>query len=149
MENLESDQRGHLVHLWEIIYRWNSWSLATKCLIVALIPLDWSPLMYAAATVPFKWGSSENDSKLRPPRGDRCVLTVGARRTWQPGRWNQCGEAISQKKTIPFARASSPNAFPTSRARSISNEEASPVDDGKQLEGMPLKTDFAHKLIWG
>lgn len=41
----------------------------------------------------------------------------------------------------PFARHSSPRASPTRRARSMSNDEPRPVDDGKQLEGIPLKTE--------
>ena len=70
-----------------VMYLWYSWSLATKCWIVAEIPVDWSPLIYAAAIKPFSWGSSENDSKPRPPNGERWVLTVGPRRIWLP---NNC-----------------------------------------------------------
>lgn len=43
---------------------------------------------------------------------------------------------------VPLALASSPNAFPTFRAKSMSNDEPRPVDDGKQLDGAPLKTAF-------
>ena len=34
--------------------------------------------MYEAAIRPESVGSSENDSKARPPRGDRWILMVGA-----------------------------------------------------------------------
>lgn len=51
-----------------------SWSLATKCLMVAATPLVWRPLTYAAAIMPERCGSSENDSKARPPNGLRWML---------------------------------------------------------------------------
>jgi hypothetical protein len=48
-----------------------SYPFAAKCLMVAAIPCFCIPLTTLAAIFPAKSGSSENDSKLRPPRGCR------------------------------------------------------------------------------
>lgn len=42
--------------------------------------------------------------------------------------------------SILLARHSSPSASPTSCARLMSKDEPRPVEEGKQLEGTPLKT---------
>lgn len=121
--------------------RSNSWSLVAKCLIVALTPFDCKPLIYAAAMVPFKWGSSENDSNPRPPSGERWVLTVGPSSTWVPGYSKTLAQFdASLDGHALLARHSSPIACPTVWMRSTSKEEPIPVDDGKQLDGTPLKT---------
>jgi hypothetical protein len=41
---------------------------------------------------------------------------------------------------LPLARDSSPKASPTLLARWMSKEEPRPVEEGKQLDGRPLKT---------
>ena len=72
--------------------------------------------MYAAAIVPFRCGSSEKDSNPRPPKGDRCVFTVGARRMCEPGICSirQRGFlALEKKRTFgtTFIAKGLPNLF--------------------------------------
>ena len=69
------------------------------------------------------------------------MLTVGPRSTWQPlFQVSKEGLRHAEIQHIPLARHSSASAFPTSAASSTSKEEPRPVDDGKQLDGTPLKT---------
>lgn len=70
--------------------------------------------MYAAASLPVRNGSSEKDSKFLPPRGDRCMHTVGARSTF-----------------APRALASSARCCPTSWIRSRFHVAANETPHGK------------------
>ena len=83
-----------------MLLRSNSESLPTKCLAVVATPRDCTPRTKAAAIRPVRIGSSLNDSKLRPPLGERCKLIVGANNTCER-----------------FDRASSPNSSPNSSTR--------------------------------
>lgn len=61
---------------------------------------------------------------------------------WQPEilRIRKFFKKCKEKANLPLARDSSPKAFPTCKARSMSKELPNPVEEGKQLEGTPLKT---------
>ncbi|KAH3659442.1 hypothetical protein OGATHE_006326 [Ogataea polymorpha] len=78
--------------------------------------------MYAADRIPDRYGSSENDSNPRPPRGTRWMLAVGPRIT-----------------CTPLARASLSNNTPTWNKRSSSQVEARAVPDGIHAVGVLLK----------
>ena len=90
--------------------------------MVAVTPVDWIPLMVAAAIRPDSTGSSLKLSKPLPPRGDLCMLTVGPRIT-----------------DAPFAMDSAPCSAPPFWMRSISQVAPSPVPHGRQAAGTPLK----------
>ncbi|EKG22079.1 hypothetical protein MPH_00534 [Macrophomina phaseolina MS6] len=98
-----------------IVMRSVSCSFPTKCLIVAATFLLCNPRMYAAASFPVRKGSSEKDSKLRPPRGERCKQTVGANRT-----------------SAPRALVSSPRCFPTSSIKSRFQVAAREIPQGNK-----------------
>ena len=84
------------------------------------MPLLCTPLMYAAASLPVRTGSSEKDSKLRPPRGERCRHTVGASRT-----------------SAPRAFVSAARCSPTWRRRSRSHVAARETPQGNRAAGVP------------
>lgn len=71
--------------------------------------------MYDAASFPVKNGSSEKDSKFRPPRGPRCKQTVGANNTW-----------------ADLALVSSARCCPTLKRRSLFHDAASETPQGKR-----------------
>jgi hypothetical protein len=99
-----------------------SWSLHKKCLIVATMPVSWIPLTRAAAPSPASTGSSDKDSKPRPPRGERCIFIVGPRIT-----------------CAPFALLSCPITMPALCKRSVSHVAPRAVPQGKHAAVTPLK----------
>ena len=66
------------------VFRLVSWLYTAKCLTWAITPVDWTPWMSAAPSVPFRYGSSPMDSNARPQRGSRTMLMVGPRSTLLP-----------------------------------------------------------------
>lgn len=82
--------------------------------MVAETPFCWRPRMYWAASFPVRRGSSENDSKFRPPKGCRCMQTVGASNT-----------------LADLALVSSARCCPTSYKRSLFQVEAKEMPQGK------------------
>jgi len=117
------------------VIRCVSCSLHTKCLIEAATFLLCSPRMYAAASLPVKNGSSEKDSKFLPPRGERCIQTVGAKRTF-----------------APRALASSARCCPTSLMRSMFHVAAKDTPHGNSaaFSGFSDASQSRHKkAYWG
>ena len=110
-----SSRKGLSWRMESIVMRLVSCSFPTKCLIVAAMPRLCKPLMYDAASFPVRNGSSEKDSKFRPPKGERCKQTVGANKT-----------------SAPRALASSARCSPTSRRRSIFQVAASDIPQGNK-----------------
>ena len=84
-------------------------------LIVAATPCPCRPWIYDAASFPVKYGSSENASKFRPPRGPRCRHTVGASRT--------CAD---------LALVSSPRCWPTSKRIFVFHVAANETPQGNK-----------------
>lgn len=84
-------------------------------LIVAATPFSCKPLIYCAASLPVSRGSSEKDSKLRPPNGCRCIQTVGA-------------SSIS----ADLAFTSSARCWPTSCRSSLFHVAAREMPQGKR-----------------
>ena len=66
----------------EIVIRSSSVSLPTKCFTHAATRSRCRPRMYDVPSRDVSTGSSLKHSKLRPPIGVRCRLTVGASTTW-------------------------------------------------------------------
>jgi hypothetical protein len=93
-------------------------------LMVAAMPFPCRPLMYDAASFPVRNGSSENDSKFRPPRGPRCRQTVGANRT--------CAD---------LALVSSAKCSPTSCRSFLSHVAASDTPHGKRAAYISMSVD--------
>jgi hypothetical protein len=93
-------------------------------LMVAAMPFPCRPLMYDAASFPVRNGSSENDSKFRPPRGPRCRQTVGANRT--------CAD---------LALVSSAKCSPTSYRSFLSHVAASDTPHGKRAAYISMSVD--------
>jgi hypothetical protein len=84
---------------------------------------DWTPLMNSADIKPASRGSSEKLSKFLPPRGDRCIQTVGP-----------------IKSAAPLVKASWPIARPTRYASGVLKVDARDTEAGKQAAGTPSKT---------
>ena len=92
--------------------------LPAKCLSEVPTPLLWMPWIKAAAISPARNGSSEKYSKLRPPSGERFILTPGP------------------SSTFTFsAMASSPRAWPMACSNCGSQVEAVLDAVGKQVAG--------------
>lgn len=100
-------------------------------LIVAAMPFPCKPLMYDAASLPVRYGSSENDSKFRPPRGPRCRQTVGARRT-----------------SADLALVSSARCSPTSWSNLVFHVAAKLMPHGNKAAYKKYLSNFTSKYVF-
>lgn len=103
---------------WNVLYmRYISCSFPTKCLIVAMTPCSWIPLIVSRAPMAWSAGSAPKPSQLRPPLGFRPIgPTVGP-----------------SKMLTPLPRASLPMATARWYIKSLSKVAPAVMPSGKAV----------------